>query len=183
MSYLDLCSEYKKSRELFFKTHDDAADFAITLFKGFKSYLRIAENEYDLIKLVPTIQFSEEDEGEYFSPIDEDVSYTPHGAVKLADNGYWIFSILLRLHMDGNKTLLPAENIKFDISYKRVQQTVYFKYVQDRPDMQIKCEELVSYMKENVYPEMEKTVVEFYRSQVKFFQHDRSLERKIGLIP
>ncbi len=183
MSYLDLCSEYKKSRELFFKTHDDASHFATILFKGFKNHLGIAENEYDLIKLVPTIQFSEEDEGEYFSPIDEDVSYTPHGAVKLAENGYWIFSILLRLHMDGNKSIQPAENIKFDFSYKKVQETIYFKYVQDKPDMQIKSQELQSFLAESVYPEMEKTVVDFYRSQVKFFQHDRSLERKIGLIP
>ncbi|WP_412469556.1 MULTISPECIES: hypothetical protein [unclassified Halobacteriovorax] len=183
MSYLDLCSEYKKSRELFFKTHDDAAGFAINLYKGFKSHLSIAESEYDLIKLVPTIQFSEEDEGEYYSPINEDVSYTPHGAVRLDENGYWKFSILLRLHMDGNKNIQPAENIKFDISYKKVQDIIYFKYVQDKPDMQVNAQELISYLKESVYPEMENTVVEFYRCQVKFFQNDRSLERKIGLIP
>ncbi|MEH0861540.1 hypothetical protein [Halobacteriovorax sp. DPLXC-1] len=182
MSYFDLCNEYKKSRELFFKTHDDATEFATTVFNGFRSYLGLDENEYDLIKLVPTIQFEPEEEEEYFSPIDEDISYTPHGAVKLADNGYWIFSILLRLHIDGNKNMQPAENIKFDISYKKVKDTIYFKYVQDNQDMQIQIGELESYLKKNVYSNMEKTIMEFYQSQVKFFLHDRSVERKIGLI-
>ncbi len=185
MSYLNLCNEYKKSRELFFKAHEDATTFASVLFHGFKKYLGLKENEYDLIKLVQTIHVDPElleGEEELYTPIDEDISYTPHGAVKLADNGYWVFSILLRLHIDANKTLQPAENIKFDISYKKVEDTIYFKYIQDKTDMQIKAGEYETYLEKQVYSEMEKTICDFYKQQVKFFLHDKSVERKIGLI-
>ncbi len=172
MPYLDLCKEYKSSRDQYFKLHDDASGFAGALFTGFKEFLDLKNDDHDLIKIIPNIP-----------DYKEDSIYTPHGAVKLDESGYWQFSILLRLHIDGNKNVHPAEIVKFNISYKNVDGAISYKFAEDLKDYNVKSDDLDKHIKETCFPEMEQTVLKFYKNRVNVFFENRTINRKIGLVP